>query len=189
MAEFDYSDYQDDPQEKLGDNSLARLQGLAQEQVDCEARVAALEQQLEEAKTALNDVKLKRLPDLMDELEMTEFKTAGGVVISMAEEIRASIPKGREPEAHKWLEDNDNGGLIKRQVTIDFAKSEEAWAKKFMADCAKRKKPLNLAMKKTVHASTLKAFVKGQLEEGVDIPQDVFGVFRQRFAKVKLPKE
>jgi hypothetical protein len=38
--------------------------------------------------------------------------------------------------------------------------------------------------KQAVHSSTLKSFVKGQLEDGVEIPEDVFGVFRKTVAKL-----
>lgn len=187
--EFDYSAYEAKPEEQLGDNSLARLRGLAQELVDGEARIASLQQQLAEANAAYNDTRLKRLPDLMDELEIPEITLPGGVKVKMDTEIRAGIKDEHKEKAHKWLEDNDNGNLIKRQVTIDFSKEEEGWAKKFMRDCAQRKKKLNLKMKKTVHNGTLTKFVKESLADGVDLPQDLFGVFRQRFAKVTVPKK
>lgn len=189
MTEHDYSNYQEDPEKRVGYNGLARLQGLAQEQLNAEARVTALEEQLAEAKAVYNRLRLTDLPNLMDELELPGFTMKSGVKLEMGEEIRASIPKGREGEAFAWLEDRKEGGLIKREIKIEFGKGDEKWADKFERDCAQRKKPLNLSRKKHVHFQTLQAFVKGQLREGVDIPQDVFGVFRQRFAKVILPKK
>jgi hypothetical protein len=36
-----------------------------------------------------------------------------------------------------------------------------------------------------VHWQTLDAFVRQQLENGDELPLELFGVFRQRFAKVK----
>ena len=38
--------------------------------------------------------------------------------------------------------------------------------------------------KQAVHPSTLKSFVKQSLENGEDIPEDVFGVYRQTVAKL-----
>ena len=187
---YDYSDYKDEATpDSIGDNALARLQAKAQEQLDLEALMASLENQLAEATKRWNQVRIRELPDLMDELELTQFKLRSGVELNMAEEIRAGIKDEHREAAHKWLEDHDNGGLIKRQVVIEFGREEEGWARKFMRDCAQRKKKLNLAMKKSVHAGTLKSFVKGCLDDGVDIPQDLFGVMRQRFVKIKMPKE
>ncbi len=84
------------------------------------------------------------------------------------------------------VEDNKNGKLIKRTFAIEFGKGDEKWADKFERDCAQRVKPLNIKRKKGVHSGTLQAFIKKALEEGVDIPLDVFGAYRQRFAKIKM---
>ncbi len=183
--EHDYSEWES---QEPGGNLMARIEGLAQEQLDAQARVEVLELQLAEAKAAMVLVSEKKLPNLLEEAQLGKSKivTPGGLVIKLSEAIRGSIPKGHEDEAHKWLEDNDNGGLIKRTVTIDFNKDQESWAAKFMRDCAQRKKPLNLKIKRAVHAGTLKAFIKTSLEAGVPIPLDVFGAFRQKFTSVKV---
>ena len=185
-TDYDYGKWETDIEP--GGNLMSRIEGLAQEQLDAQARVEALEAQLAEAKVALNVVKEYKLPNLLEEAELGKSKvvTPGGIVINLKEVIRGSIPKGKEEPAHEWLEENGNGNLIKRVVTIDFNKDQEAWARKFMADCKKRKKPLNLKLVRSVHASTLRSFIKGALADGVAIPMDVFGVYRQRFTDVKV---
>lgn len=183
---YDYSNWETDID--AGSNLMARIEGLAQEQLDAQARVEALEAQLAEAKVAVTVVKEHKLPNLLEEAQLGKSKvvTPGGIVINLKEVIRGTIPKGKEDPAHEWLEENGNGALIKRTVTIDFNKDQEAWARKFMADCNKRKKPLNLKLVRGVHASTLRSFVKTALAEGIAIPMDVFGVYRQRFTDVKV---
>lgn len=183
--DHDYSEWES---QEPGGNLMARIEGLAQEQLDAEARVEAIELQLAEAKAAAVLVSEKKLPELLEEAQLGKSKivTPGGLVITLSNVIRGSIPKGNEEEAHKWLEDNGNGGLIKRTVTIDFNKDEEAWAAKFMRDCAQRKKTLNLKLVRGVHTLTLRAFIKAALNEGTAIPLDVFGAFRQRLTKVKV---
>ena len=178
MTEHDYSDFQSS---SPGDNLMAQLEGLAREQLDATARLESLEAQVDEAKVVLRRISERDLPNLLDEAQLgdSEIVTPNGLKIKMKEEIRGSIPKGKEGPAHQWLEENDNGGLIKRTVTIIFSKDEEAWA-------AKRKKPLNLAIKRAVHAGTLRSFVKECLATGIPIPMETFGVFRQRFTSVKV---
>ncbi len=183
--EHDYSEWETD---EPGGNLMSRIEGLAQEQLDAQARVEAIEAQLAEAKAALVLVKETKLPNLLEEAQLGKSKvvTPGGIVITLKEEIRGTIPKGNEEKAHIWLEENGNGALIKRTVTIDFNKDEEAWARKFMRDCAQRKKELNLKLVRGVHASTLRAFIKAALKDGVAIPLDTFGAFRQRVTAVKV---
>ncbi len=184
MPEYDYSADKDDL--PLGDNLMARLSGLAAEQMQAEARVAQLDEDILVANEELRHIKENLLPTLMEEAEVEEFTTRDGVRIEMKEALRGSISKAKQAEAFAWLEEHNHGRIIKRQLTIDFGKEEEDWAKKFERDCAQRKKPLNMKRRKMVAPPTLLAFLKGQLEQGVPIPLDMFGVFRQRFAKVTI---
>ena len=133
-------------------------------------------------------MKFTRLPDLMDELELSEFTTMGGVKLKLAENIRGSIPAATAEDAFAWLEEHGHDRLIKRTFQIEFGKDQEAWANKFERDCAQRKRQLNIKRKKGVHPQSLHAFVREQLEEGVAIPMQIFGVFRQRYVRVTLPK-
>lgn len=178
----DYSDFKDGP----GDNLLARLSGLALDQKEAEAEVARLEEALKAAQARLRDIAEHQLPALMDEAEMKVCQTRDGITIKIVEKIRGSIPAATAPKAFAWLEEHGHGNLIKREVKVEFGKGEEAWAKKFMADLAKRKRPLKVDLKRGVHPSTLASFVTEQLQEGVDIPLETFGVFRQRSAKIEF---
>ena len=182
---YDYSDYRDDRVEP-GANILARLSGLVDDQLHAEARVARLEQELQQAKETLRHISENQLPALMEEAQMDAFTTQSGAVVKIDQRIRGSIPKATEAQAFAWLEEHGHERLIKRQFVVEFGKEEDKWADKFERDLAQRKRPLAVKRKKTVAPQTLQSFVRGQLEEGVVIPMDTFGVFRQRFAKVKV---
>ena len=183
MTTFDYSGFRDAP----ADNILARLSELAKKQLHAEAEVARLERALKEAQQALQDIKERQVPAVMDEAEMKDFTTRDGLKIKIQEKIRGSIPEATAEQAFAWLEQHKFDNLIKREFKIEFGKDEEAWAKKFMADLAKRKRPLKFQVKRGVHPSTLCAFIAEQLAQGTDIPLDVFGVYRQRTSKVDMP--
>lgn len=169
-----------------GDNILASLSGLAMDQKRAEVVVARAEEALALAKAELARISEREIPDLMDKAEMTEYTTKDGIKIKISEKVRGSIPKATEAQAFAWLTENKHDDLIKREFKIGFGKNEEAWAKKFLADLQKRKRPLAFELKRTVHASTLASFVKGQLESGVDFPMDIFGVFRQRASTIEV---
>lgn len=182
-VDLDYSEFQDTP--GPGDNIMAQLGGLAKEQLDAEAEVARLEEELRKAQEKVKDISEHRLPTLMEEAKMESFVTSDGLKITLREIIRASIPEAGSEKAFDWLEDNGQGAMIKRQFVIEFGKSEDKWADKFERDLKARKRQLNVKRKKSVHSSTLSAFIREQLEEGVPIDMRMFGAFRQRHSKVE----
>lgn len=183
-AVHDYGEFRDGP----GDNLLGSIRAVARRLKTEEAEVARLEDELQKAKETLRHTAEHELPGLMETAGMTKFALEEGTEIVVNEVLRGSIPKSRAEEAFTWLEEHNSGALIKREVVIEFDRDEEAWAKKFLADLAKRKKPVRSQVKKAVHPQTLLAYLREQLGEGVSIPLELFGVFRQRIAKVELKK-
>jgi hypothetical protein len=178
----DYSQFKPE----VGDNLLAQISVTALEQKEAEAEVERCEEALKAAQNKLRLISEKTLPELMDEAEMTTCETRDGIVVKVQEKIRGSLPKGREKPAFAWLEEHGHDDLVKRQFKIEFGKDDQAWAKKFEADLRKRKKPVAVTRSDTIHPSTLASFVTEQLQQGVDIPLDTFGVFRQRSTKIEF---
>lgn len=185
MSTHDYSDFKSTPS-TIGDNLMAQLTSTASDQAHAEARVARLEEELAEAKEHLRQLSENIMPELMEQAGMEEFSTKDGLSIKISEKIRGSIPKGNEAPAFRWLDENGHGNLIKRQFMIDFGKDQEKLVRKFEADLKRRKTPLNVSTKMSVHPSTLQSFIKDQLEAGVQIPLDTFGAYRQRFSKIEV---
>jgi hypothetical protein len=181
-----YAEFRDE-EPVIGDNSLAHLRSLAQDQVDAEALVAGLELQLKEAKKGLAQISETELPELMAELDIPSFTLGDGTTISVKEDVFGGITAANQQKAFNWLDEHNQSRLIKRHFIVEFGKDEDKWADKFERDCAKRKLPLHLTRKKTVNPNTLKAFVREQLKEGVDFPMDLFGVYLKKIAKVKIP--
>lgn len=169
-----------------GDNLLAQIAETAREVQQKERFVEELEERLDEEKAALRRLTESALPKLMEAAETDKITTKDGIEIKIDENLRGSIPKANEEDAFEWLEGHGQGKIIKRQFTIEFGKGDEAWANKFEKDLGRRKKPLNVKRKKTVHPQTLLAMLREALANGEDIPLDTFGVFRQRVAKIKV---
>ena len=182
----DYSEYAEDVEQDA--EGVKRLHELVQQQIDAEHRVEDLESQLKEAKSSLNIIQTRHLPEVMDELNLPEFTTKGGIKVTLRENIRGSIPKANEAQAFDWLDENGYEKLIKQNFLVEFGREDEAWANKFQRDCNRRKRPLNLKRTKKVHPQTLCAWAKEVLEEGVDLPMELFGIFRQRTSKIRMPR-
>ena len=69
-----------------------------------------------------------------------------------------------------------------------FGREDEDWARQFVGQMKRRKRPLNAKWKRGVHPQTLCAWAKMQLEDGVDLPMKLFGIFHQKTAKISMPK-
>lgn len=177
--QFDYSEYVEQP---TSDHALSQLSQLADKQAAADARVKQIEAQLEKAREEYRDISERKIPELMDELGMEEFKTKTGLKIKIKETIRASIPKAKQDAAFDWLRNHGYGGLVKRFVSVSFGKGEDEMAEEAFRELIQRYEGVD--DKSSVHPSTLKAFINERLAEGDEIPMDLFGVHRQRSAVI-----
>ena len=179
------------------DADLKKATMLARTQLDLLAEADTLQKKLTEVNFKLKQNMEVDLPAVLDEIGQSEFKLSNGAVVSLQTAVQASISEANRPAAHAWLEKHKMGDLIKREIKILFGRDEVSWAKKFLADCAKRAKKLNLGTKEWVDANTLKATVKRLRADATEagknpdevVPKDLFGVYVVRFASVQIPGE
>lgn len=179
----DYADFRDDTVPGNLDTVLIQL---ADELVEAQEHVAAVEIELEIAKDAVRDIAEQRIPAATDGLE-GKFALSDGRQLEVKEDIRSSIAGEKRIPAIKWLDDNEFGHIVKRQLIFEFGKGSDEEVAAFIEHVKKfkPKKPLVMKEQYSVHHATLNAWVKEQLSEGVALPKETFGIFRQRVAKVK----
>lgn len=139
------------------------------------------------AQAALNDLKTKRLPELMTELGMSEV-TRNGWKVKINEFVSGSLPKEEGPRAKaiEWLEQHDGGALIKTDISLTFAKSQHDEAKALAARLAADGFAAELSS--GVHASTLQAFARERLKNGEAVDTEVLGLYTGQVAKITPPK-
>lgn len=178
MTEHDY-----EPTAPSAD-SLKRLAKLAADAKLATDRVALLEVRLKEETAALKAITEREIPDIMEEIGLTDFRLTDGTRIQIKEDIRCSVSADRRIAVKEYFDEHGLSGMVKRAISIEFNAGEEKWANKFEADLRKRKHEVRTKIDYIVHPSTLKAWVTRALEESKEIPLDLFGVFRQRRAKV-----
>lgn len=182
---YDYSEHSHAP--LIGDNLMAQIVGLADKQERLEAEIEDLEGQLEKKKTELKSIANREIPELLSGLTGS-LLLPDGRTVEIAEYLRASIAGDKAGPATKWVEDHGHSSIIKREFVISFNKDDEGWAKKFEQDLRKRKRPLNVKIKRTIHPKTLESWVREQLKNGVALPKDIFGIYHQKISKVKRPE-
>lgn len=176
-----YASLRDD---KPSDNLTSVLRSLADEYIEAEKEVERIEALLETAKTNLKDIAENRIPQATDGME-GEFNLGDGRVLKIKEEIRSSIAGEKREPAIKWLDDNGYGHIVKREIIFEFPKGDEERTKQFLQAIKDMEMSLVMKSNYSVHHATLNSWVKEQLGEGVDLPRETFGIFRQRTAKVK----
>ncbi len=170
----------------MTDDGLARLSKLADEQFDAETQVAIIEAQLRAAQKKVRDLSEFKIPELMDELEVTTFKTKSGVSIEVVDKLSARKLTQAHAPALEWLRDNDQGGLIKTLVGVPFTAGSESDADDLVEQLSGQG---ILATKNVeVNPASLKSAITTMKTEGVDVPLKLLGAFERRVAKVEAKK-
>lgn len=153
--------------------SLDQMAALARALVDADGSVEQAELNLKEAKERARVLREETIPSAMQELGLEELKLDTGQKLSVKQDVYASIPSAQKDAAFQWLEDNGFGGLIKVEVAADFRKGEAENAMALFKELQER--GLQVGFDQSVHAQSLKAFLREQLAAGTNVPLDIFG--------------
>jgi hypothetical protein len=166
--------------------TLERLSSMAVRAGELESEITAASVALAMLEEELNTIRRRHIPEIMEGLGMDSFKMSDGREVTVDNKINASISADNKPAAFAWLRDNKFDGIIKTSVDVAFGKGEAENAEK--AAALLREAGFEPSVSENVHAMTLKSFVKERLEEGDEIPTDVFGIYEFKEAKIKSPK-
>ena len=151
--------------------TLKELNAVADLTEKVRLEFSALEKQLADKKEELRKLEEDALPSMMIEAGISEIKTTIGVKYVCKEDVRVSLPDYELERAVAWLLKNNHGGIIKTNVTVPFPASEGKKA----AALAKRlvKTHEDVIVKNSIHASTLKSWVKEQRQKGREVPDAI----------------
>lgn len=158
-------------------------------------------QLLRKTKTSINDLQLKLselqknesrieledMPELMRELDMKSFVLKDGTEIEIVDDLKCGITEENREPAHTWLRDNNFGGIIKTVVSQHYGAGELEAATENAAAIFELT-GREAAVQESIHAGTLKSFLKEQRKKGTKIPAKLFGLFPFSKAKVIPPK-
>lgn len=167
--------------------TVLAVQRLVGELRRADQQVEECEQALKDAQKWRRDLAERQMPELFEQLGVTELKMSDGLKVLVKEKIRASIPQKHREEAMAWLEEHGHAALIKRTLVAAFNRDQQESAAQAMEVLTKMFR--NVKQDRKVEPSTLRSWVKQQLEAGEELPLDLFGVFRQNEAQVVLPQE
>ena len=160
--------------ENIPAEKLQNVVNLARLQLDLAQHIETAEMELGALQDSYKHVSETELPDAMASIEMKELTLQDGSKIKIEPFYGASITKENQVPAFNWLKENGHESLIKHDMVISFGKGQEANAVR-AADLLKVQ-GIEFSDKMSVHAQTLKAFVREQLEDGAPLPMDLFSV-------------
>jgi len=173
--------------EAVGTSDMLLLSTLMEELEIAKAEEAHAMEALKSKTKRVTELEQYEIPELMLALNTRKHETASGLSISLNETIRCSIPHSNKPKCMKWLIDNGHSALIKDTVTVEFNVDQHE-------DAVLLKERLlgehsHVLQDQKVESSTIRAFIKKQLANGVDFPMEMFGAFQQMKAVIKLKRQ
>jgi len=177
---------QDPIPEKQSD--LAIIQAKAVELRDLYNTKAELEARVKETNEKIQHVERHELIDMFDAagISVLGVDPVGNYPAFVAQRVTtygSKKPTELDPQVYAWFENNGHGDLIKATVTIQFGMQEhKAWrdTMNLLTDHG-----IQFSSNIAIHNSTLKAFVKRELQGGRVIPMDLLGAYVFDEVKIK----
>ena len=142
---------------------------------DLEDQVKAEEQTLKDKKKEMEKISGEVIPTLLSEMGLSSLKLADGSAVDVKPYYAANISVANREAAYGWLRSNGLGDIIKNDITVSFGRNEDNKAAEY-ANLAKGQ-GYQPTQKLKVEPMTLKALVRERIENGKDMPMDIFNVF------------
>ena len=171
----------------FSDAQLKSVALLAAQLLAVEAELEVMAAAWDKAKARSQRLAEVDLPEALKEIGLESVTLKTGEVVSVREEVFCSVSEENKPKAFAWLEKNDAAGLIKTEVRVAFQRGEIERARKLLATLSKNK-GAEVALLESVHAGTLKAFIKERLAAKKRVPMELFGARAVSRASVKAKR-
>lgn len=168
----------------MSQDTLKQLSALCANLRDAEREAEGLEAKRKAKEAEARRLAEEDIPALMQELGVQKIKLDSGEEIKVELEVYAQISRENKPAAFQWLEENGHGGMIKTEVTVAFGRDELEQAKAVAQSIAEQTGK-DAAIDRSVHASTLKAWLRERIKAGAVIPLELFGARPVNTAKIK----
>ena len=140
-----------------------------------EDQIKANEELLKNKKKELERISGEVIPTLLSEMGLSSLKLADGSAVDVKPYYAANISLKNREAAYNWLRSNGLGDIIKNEITVSFGRNEDNKAAQY-ANLAKGQ-GYQPTQKLKVEPMTLKALVRERIENGKDMPTDIFNVF------------
>lgn len=145
---------------------------LAEKQIKLEDELADLTLKADLKAKELYKMKTMTLPLALQAARVTMLQLEGsGHIIEVANFVTGHIKEVNRAAAFAWLRKNKLDSIIKRTIDIAFGMGEDKKAAAIAKLLTSKRVPFESA--ESVHANTLRAFVRERLEEGKALPSSI----------------
>ena len=169
-------DFESDQTKMLG--KTENIQSLA-DQVDklneLQKRIELQEDNLKNSKKQFEYLSAEVIPTMMAEMGLSHLKLMDGSSVDVKPNYSASITIANREAAFGWLRNNGLGDIIKNEISVSFGRNEDNKAADYAALASER--GYQPTQKLKVEPMTLKALVRERIENGKDMPVELFNVF------------
>ena len=172
--------------QSLNQDELKSLAELCDKLLRLQGTIGNTEDRLQRLKEAEKNLSEEVIPLRLQELGIQDLRLNDGSRISAVIDNLHTSEDEKLEAAHKWLRKNGHGDLIKNVVSLQFGRGEDERAKEVINTLMKD--GLIPEQKQSVHPSSLKAFVREQVEsnnQGFDQKaRELFSVYEGRRTKI-----
>jgi hypothetical protein len=166
----------------IDQDQIKSISDQCQKLSDLRLQIEQREEEISKLKSQARDLEERTIPDMMQEAGVSLLKLKDGSTVEVKPFYAAKIPESRIEEAFSWLRGNGHEDLIKNTITTQFSRGQDNQVSELISVCEKF--GFNYNQKQKVEPMTLKAFVKDQVEQGKEIPFDMFGVYIANKTKI-----
>ena len=169
-------DFESDQTKLLG--KTENIQSLA-DQVEklneLQKRIELQEDNLKNSKKQFDYLSAEVIPTMMAEMGLSHLKLMDGSSVDVKPNYSANITIANKDAAFQWLRDNNLGDIIKNEISVSFGRNEDNKAADYASLASER--GYQPTQKLKVEPMTLKALVRERIENGKDMPVELFNIF------------
>lgn len=173
-------------QQSITDSELGQIAELCKRQLQLESELAELARQSAIKQEELNALSITRIPESMSAIGLECFTLKTGEKVELKSFYSGKISDENKPMAFSWLRDNGHDSIIKNEIIVPLGKGMDEMAEKIEARLITLQ--VKYDKKESVHAQTLKAFIREQMESGNEFPSSLFGAYTGKVTKITAPK-
>ena len=169
-------DFESDQTKMLG--KTENIQSLA-DQVEklneLQKRIELQEDNLKNSKKQFDYLSAEVIPTMMAEMGLSHLKLMDGSSVDVKPNYSANITIANKDAAFQWLRDNNLGDIIKNEISVSFGRNEDNKAADYASLASER--GYQPTQKLKVEPMTLKALVRERIENGKEMPVELFNIF------------
>ena len=151
-----------------------------------EGEIMKEETLLKQKKERADKISSEVIPEIMESMKLKTLKLQDGSAIEVKDVYSATIPVANREGAYEWLRENDQGDLIKNEITVSFGRGEDNKASEYTS--LAESKGYQPSQKLKVEPMTLKALYRERAEAKQDLPSEHFNLFKGNRTKITRSK-